>query len=61
VLQYIGPSLQLMCGVLFYHESFGPALAAGFALLWVGLLIFAADGVWRARSAARAAARAAPA
>jgi chloramphenicol-sensitive protein RarD len=61
VLQYIGPSLQLMCGVLFYHESFGPARAAGFALLWVALLIYAADGVWRARSAARAAARAAPA
>ena len=25
-------------------------------MLWVGLLIYAADGLWRARSAARAAA-----
>jgi chloramphenicol-sensitive protein RarD len=58
VLQYIGPSLQLVCGVLFLHESFGPAVAAGFALLWVGLLIYAADGVWRARAAARRVARA---
>ena len=57
VLQYIAPSLQLMCGVVIYHESFGPARAAGFALLWVGLLIYAADGLWRARSAARGAAR----
>jgi chloramphenicol-sensitive protein RarD len=55
VLQYIGPSLQLLCGVLLYRESFGPARAAGFALLWVGLLIYAADGLWRARSSARAA------
>jgi chloramphenicol-sensitive protein RarD len=58
VLQYIGPSLQLVCGVLFLHESFGPAVAAGFALLWLGLLIYAADGVWRARAAARRIARA---
>jgi chloramphenicol-sensitive protein RarD len=58
VLQYIGPSLQLVCGVLFFHESFGPAVAAGFALLWTGLLIYAADGVWRARASARRLARA---
>jgi chloramphenicol-sensitive protein RarD len=58
VLQYIGPSLQLVCGVLFFHESFGPAVAAGFALLWIGLLIYAADGVWRARASAQRVARA---
>jgi len=54
VLQYIAPSLQLLCGVLIYHESFGPALTTGFALIWLALLIYAADGLWRARSAARA-------
>ncbi|MGB6604483.1 MAG: EamA family transporter RarD [Steroidobacteraceae bacterium] len=58
ILQYIGPSLQLVCGVLFFHESFGAAVAAGFALLWLGLLIYAADGVWRARASARRLARA---
>ena len=56
VLQYIAPSLQLLCGVVLYHESFGPARAAGFALIWAALLIYAVDGLWRARSAARAAA-----
>ena len=54
VLQYIAPSLQLVCGVVFFHESFGPAVAAGFALLWLALIIYAADGLWRAHSAARA-------
>jgi chloramphenicol-sensitive protein RarD len=56
VLQYIGPSLQLLCGVLFFGEHFAAPLAAGFALIWMALLVYAADGVWRARSAARAAA-----
>lgn len=56
LLQYIGPSLQLLCGVLLFHESFGPALAWGFALIWTALLIYAVDGLWRARSAAEAAA-----
>src|SRR5262249_31529068 len=59
VLQYIGPSLQLLCGVLLFHESFGTALALGFALIWAALLIYAADGLWRARTTARAAASAA--
>ena len=61
VLQYIAPSLQLLCGVVLYHESFGPARAAGFALIWVALLIYAVDGIWRARRAARAAAGTLPA
>jgi len=56
VLQYIAPSLQLLCGVVLFHESFGPARAAGFALIWVALLIYAADGLWRARAAAGTAA-----
>jgi chloramphenicol-sensitive protein RarD len=60
VLQYIAPSLQLMCGVVLFHESFPPALAAGFAVIWVALLIFAADGLWRARGAATRAAAAGP-
>ena len=61
VLQYIAPSLQLLCGVVLYHESFGPARASGFALIWAALLIYAVDGLWRARSAARAAAGTSPA
>jgi len=53
VLQYIAPSGQLLCGVLLYHESFGPAMAAGFAVLWLGLLIYALDGWRQTRNGAR--------
>jgi len=54
LLQYIGPSLQLLCGVLLFHESFGAARAAGFVLIWSALLICVADGLARARRAAPA-------
>jgi len=56
VLQYIAPSLQLMCGVYLFHESFGTARVAGFAVIWLALLIYAADGLWRSRSTWRTAA-----
>jgi chloramphenicol-sensitive protein RarD len=49
VLQYIGPSLQLLSGVLLYHEPFAGARAAGFALIWAALLLYAVDGVRTAR------------
>ena len=55
VLQYIAPTLQLVCGVVLFHEGFDVALAAGFVLIWAALLIYAIDGLWRAHSAARAA------
>ena len=55
VLQYIAPTLQLVCGVVLFGEGFDGALAAGFVLIWVALLIYAVDGLWRAHSAARAA------
>jgi chloramphenicol-sensitive protein RarD len=61
ILQYITPSLQLVLGVALYHESFGAAQAAGFALLWVALVIYAADELRRARSARAADARTSPA
>lgn len=47
LLQYIGPSLQLMLGVWLYGEPFGGARLLGFALIWAGLLIYSAEGLWR--------------
>jgi chloramphenicol-sensitive protein RarD len=51
VLQYIGPSLQLVCGVWFFGERFDAARAAGFVLIWLALVVYALDGVLRARAA----------
>jgi chloramphenicol-sensitive protein RarD len=52
LLLYIAPSLQLLCGIYLYHEPFAGARANGFILIWLALLIYAADGVWRARKTA---------
>ncbi len=48
LLLYITPSLQLLCGIYLYHEPFAGARAFGFALIWLALVIYAGDGVWRA-------------
>lgn len=52
VIQYIGPTMQFLLGVMLYGEPFPPVRAAGFALIWTGLLVFAADGLWRGRRSA---------
>lgn len=52
LLLYIAPSLQLLSGIFLYHEPFAGARAQGFILIWLALLIYAGDGLWRARKAA---------
>lgn len=47
LLQYIAPSLQFLLGVALYHEPFGGARLAGFALIWGGLALYSLEGLWR--------------
>ncbi|HTT10040.1 MAG TPA: EamA family transporter RarD [Burkholderiaceae bacterium] len=47
LLQYIGPSIQLMLGVWLYQEPFAPAKAAGYALIWAALALYSAAALWR--------------
>src|SRR5690606_16910131 len=42
VLQYIGPTLQLLLGVLVMDEAFGYDRIIGFSLVWTGSLIYIA-------------------
>ncbi|MEU5939473.1 EamA family transporter RarD [Micromonospora sp. NPDC047548] len=56
MLQYLAPILQLGCGVLIFHEPMPPARLAGFALVWVALIVFTGDALRHTRRA-RAAAR----
>ena len=48
LLQYIGPSIQLLLGIWLYHEPFGTERLAGFALIWSALALFSAQGLWLA-------------
>jgi chloramphenicol-sensitive protein RarD len=47
LVQYIGPTLQFLLGVLVFHEPFPRARAVGFVMIWSALAIYAADGLWR--------------
>jgi chloramphenicol-sensitive protein RarD len=53
LLQYIGPTLQFLLGVLVFHEPFPRARAIGFMLIWAALAIYAADSLWRSRHGER--------
>lgn len=47
LLQYIGPTLQLLLGVWLYHEPFAGARVAGFALIWGALAVYSLEGIWQ--------------
>jgi chloramphenicol-sensitive protein RarD len=49
ILQYISPSLQLLCGVLLLGETFSRDQATGFGCIWLALALYAGDGLWRSR------------
>ena len=55
ILQYVAPILQLGCGVLIYHEPMPPARLAGFALVWLALVVFTVDAFRATRKRNRAA------
>ncbi len=45
LLQYIAPTLQFVIGVAVLHEEMPPARWAGFALVWVAIVILTVDGL----------------
>jgi chloramphenicol-sensitive protein RarD len=47
VLQYVSPTIQLALGVWLYREPFGGDRLIGFALIWIALLLYSAEGWWR--------------
>lgn len=52
LLQYLTPTLQLVCGVVVLHEAMPVERLAGFALVWVALAVLAADALGAARRTA---------
>ncbi|RVT84375.1 EamA family transporter RarD [Rhodobacteraceae bacterium CCMM004] len=59
LMQYLNPTLQMLCATLAFGEPFGPWQAAGFGLIWIALALYSADGLRRQRSARRRATAAA--
>ncbi len=52
LLQYLTPTLQLLCGVVVLHEGLPPERLAGFVLVWIALIILGTDAVRTSRRAA---------
>ncbi|PWC32636.1 EamA family transporter RarD [Azospirillum sp. TSO35-2] len=55
LLQYVGPTGQLLLGVLVYGEAFTNTHLITFACIWAALAVFTADAVNTHRSARRTA------
>ena len=60
LMQYLGPTIQFLLGLWLFDEPLTPNRLVGFALIWVALLIYTADGL-RTRKAPALAADAAAA
>lgn len=46
ILQFIAPTCQFLLGVFVYGEAFTLARLAGFACIWLALLIYVAEGLF---------------
>jgi chloramphenicol-sensitive protein RarD len=53
LLQYLTPTLQLICGVLVLDEDLPPSRLAGFVLVWIALAVLSLDAVRSSRRAGR--------
>ncbi|WP_374497092.1 EamA family transporter RarD [Vogesella indigofera] len=52
LIQYLGPTIQLLLGVWLYNEPFGNDRAIGFALIWSALALYSGAGLlsyWKQR------------
>ena len=49
LVQYLAPTLQFLCGVLLYGEKLSQGQMISFALIWLGLILFATDSIAAAR------------
>lgn len=51
-IQYVGPSIQFLLGVLVYHEELSAVRLACFILIWGALALFSWDVIARIRASA---------
>ena len=52
IVQYLGPSIQVVIGIWVFGEPFPMVRFIGFACIWLALLIYSGDGWRRARESA---------
>ena len=50
LVQYLGPTLQLLLGVWVFHEAFDLQRLVGFVLIWSALALYSGEALWRSRA-----------
>lgn len=45
ILQFIAPTVQFVLGVMVYEEPFSGEKLVGFALVWMAVIVFGAEGI----------------
>ena len=55
ILQYMAPTIQFLLGVLVYKEPFDERGFVGYGLVWLALLIYSGEAIWRTRQNGRTA------
>jgi chloramphenicol-sensitive protein RarD len=53
ILQYVAPTIQFLLGVFVYHEAFNQEDFVGYGLVWLALLIYSGEAIWRGRGNGR--------
>ncbi|MFI9242306.1 EamA family transporter RarD [Streptomyces sp. NPDC053086] len=49
LLQYLAPIFQFLLGIVYFHEAMPPERWAGFALVWLALILLTGDALRSAR------------
>ena len=55
MLQYISPTIQFLIAIYVLHETINATQLLSFGLIWVSLIIYSADSIFRRRAMAAAA------
>jgi chloramphenicol-sensitive protein RarD len=48
ILQYIGPTIQLLLGIHLYNEAFSSTKLIGYGLIWCALGLYSIESLWQA-------------
>lgn len=48
ILQYIGPTIQLLLGIYLYNEAFSSTKFIGYGLIWCALGLYSIESLWKA-------------
>jgi chloramphenicol-sensitive protein RarD len=50
LMQYMAPSIQFAIGVFVFGETANPTRLVGFAIIWIGLAVFALENIQKVRT-----------